>query len=326
MSKVTGRGEINYDIEIFKIGTTTGTYSKSKMELDSGYHINSFKFFPINNEQFIVAGYSSVIGKNSKYNQPSGIFKFNMLDSIQKIDTMSIPTAIVNQNLKPREVSLNKSLSRRYGKDWKPTIKYLSPVNLILDKDGGMILIGEQRIPITRNYVIPLPIPGGALITSTLSSHMLYNDVLISRFNADGTNSWIKKLAKRQETTNSVDFFGLHKRGLSFKLIKGETDLYIFYVDQLKNLTLPSDKNPAELNDDGNHGFLTVHKINAITGKVNKAALFDVERIQELKTKGFNIFNITYSRKDEVVFEVYMESLKDKSILNIGFLTHINLK
>lgn len=326
MSKVTGRGEINYDIEIFKIGTTTGTYSKSKMELDSGYHINSFKFFPINNEQLIVAGYSSVIGKNSKYNQPSGVFKFNMLDSIQKIDTMSIPTAIVNQNLKPKEVSLNKSLSRRYGKDWKPTIKYLSPVNLILDKDGGIILIGEQRIPIIRNYVIPLPIPGGAVITSTLSSHMLYNDVLISRFNADGTNSWIKKLAKRQETTNSVDFFGLHKRGLSFKLIKGETDLYIFYVDQLKNLTISPTKKPAELNDDGNHGFLTVHKINTITGKVNKAALFDVERIQELKTIGFNIFNITSFRKDEVVFEVYMDSLKDKSILNIGFLTLINLQ
>jgi len=321
MIKVTGSGGINYDIEIFKIGTSTGIYSKSKIELDSGYHINAIKFFPINNEQLIVAGYSSVVGKLSKYNEPSGIFKFNLLDSIRKIDTLSFPTAIVNQNLKPSELALNTSAIRRFGSKWKPTIKNLTLEHLILDKDGGMILIGEQQIPIIRNYGTPIP---GAAILIVSSAHILYNDVLISKFNADGTSAWMKKLAKRQETTNRVDFLGLHKRGLSFKLFEGDDEMYIFFVDQLKNLTLSSTKKPSELNDDGNHGYLMVHKINTTTGKINKAALFDVEQIQDIKTNKFNIFNSSSFGKDKIVFETFTTSIIDGK--DIGFLTRINLK
>jgi len=324
MFKITASGAINYDIEIFKIGTTTGIYSKSKIELDSGYHINSFKFFPISNEQLIVAGYSSVVGRLSKFNEPSWIFKFNILDSIRKIDTLSIPTEIVHQNLKQSEVNFNNSMLRRYGSKWKPSIKKLIPEYLILDKDGGMILIGEQQTPIFRNYVIPLPIPGGAVFTSTISEHMLYNDVLISKFNADGTNAWIKKLAKRQETTNRVDFLGLRRRGLSFKLHEGDGEIYIFFVDQLKNLTLPSNKTPAELNDDGNHGYLMAHKINTTSGKINKAALFDVEKIQNKQTNKFNIFNSTSFGKYEVVFEVFTKPMTKGT--ETGSLTRVNLK
>jgi hypothetical protein len=322
--RVLGSGAINYDLEIFKIGIETGSYTKSKIELDSGYHINSFKFFPISNEQLIGAGYSSVVGRNSKFNQTSGMFKFNVLDKERKIDICFIPTAIVNQNLKKSEVALNTSLERRYGKYFKPVLKDLMPEYLVLDKDGGLILIGEQQIPIVRNYGY-----GSGFVVS--SAHVLYNDVLVSKFNNDGSLVWIKKLAKRQETTNRIDFFGLHKRGLSFKLVEGENDLYLLYMDQFKNLKLPSDKKPAELNDDGDHGFLTAYKINKSSGASSKAAIVDVQLIRGLKTNNFNISSITSFQNDEFLFEGYYDNediteahLRLTNVL--GFLTLINLK
>lgn len=331
--KVTGTGAINYDLEIFKIGVTTGTYSKWEIALDSGYHINSFKIFPLTNDQLIGAGYSSVVGKNSKFNQTSGMFKFNLLDKERKIDMLPIPTAIVNQNLKKSEVALNTSLERRYGKYFKPILKDLVPENLILTKDGGMILIGEQNIPIERHYGTMLPVGGFAIGYGFMvaSPHMLYNDVLVSKFNKDGSMSWIKKLAKRQETTNRIDFFGLQKRGLSFKLVEGENDLYILYMDQFKNLKLPSDKKPAELNDDGDHGFLTAYKINKSSGVSSKAAILDAQRIRGLKTNNFNISGINSFKKDQFLFEGYYDN-EDMSeahlrLTNVlGFLTLVNLK
>lgn len=326
--RITNKGEINYDLEIFKIGIETGSYTKLKIDLDSGYHINSFKFFPINNELLIGAGYSSVIGKNDKFQQTSSMFKFNLLDMERKIDMQPIPTEIVNQNLKKSEIALNTSLERRYGTYYKPMLKDLVPENLILDKDGGLILIGEQQIPVIKHYVAPLP---GGFIVHTTSPHMLYNDVLISKFNTDGSSAWVKKLAKRQETTNRIDYFGLHKRGLSFKLVEGENDLYILYMDQLKNLTLLPTKNPAELNDDGDHGFLTAYKINRSSGASSKAAILDVRQIKGLKTHNFNLSSINSFQKDKFLFEAYYDN-KDKSeevirLTNVlGFLTHINLK
>ncbi|MBL4593317.1 MAG: hypothetical protein JKX68_05805 [Flavobacteriales bacterium] len=325
--RVTERGAINYDLEIFKIGIKTGNFTKSKIVLDSGYHINSFKFFPINNEQLIGAGYSSVVGRNDKFHQTSGVFKFNLLDKERKIDMLPIPTDLVNQNLKKSKVALNTSLSRRYGKYFKPVLKDLVPENMILEKDGGMILIGEQQIPIERHYVVPGP---GVIVYSS-TQHMLYNDVLISKFNTDGSSAWMKKLAKRQETTNRIDFFGLQKRGLSFKLVEGEKDLYLLYVDQFKNLKLPSDKKPAELNDDGNHGFLTAYKINRTTGAASKAAILDVQQIRGLRTNNFNISGINTFQKDQFLFEGYYNN-EDMSeahlrLTNVlGFLTLVNLK
>lgn len=326
--RVTNKGEVNYDLEIFKIGIETGSFTKIKIELDSGYHINSFKFFPINNELLIGAGYSSVIGKNSKFNQTSGMFKFNLFDNERKIDMLPIPAEIVNQNLKKSKIALNTSSVRRYGKYFKPELKDLVPENLILDKDGGMILIGEQQIPVIKHYVAPLP---GSFIVHTTSPHMLYNDVLISKFNADGSSAWVKKLAKRQETTNRIDYFGLHKRGLSFKLVEGENDLYILYMDQLKNLALLPTQNPVELNDDGDHGFLTAYKINRSSGASSKAAILDVQQIKGLKTHNFNISSINSFQKDKFLFEGYYDN-KNKTeevyrLTNVlGFLTQINLK
>jgi hypothetical protein len=102
-------------------------------------------------------------------------------------------------------------------------------------------------------------------------------------------------------------------------------------MDQIKNLNLTFDKKPTELNDDGNHGFLTVCKINRNSGITSKAAILNVQKIKGLKTNNFNISGINYFKKDQFIFEgYYTNGVMSKPHLRLtnvfGFLTHVNLK
>ena len=324
--KATKTGVINYDLEVFKIGVTSGSFTKSKILLDSGYHINSFKFFQIGSDQLIAAGYSSIIGRNSKFNQTSGAFKFSLLDKESKIDTFSFSETIANQNLKKSEITLNVSNKRRYKKEWKSPIKNLIPKNLILEKDGSFILIGEQQEEAISHAVFPTPI--GMVHKTTVK--MLFNDILISKFNKNGSLDWMKKLAKRQDVVYGVDFFGLDKKSLSFKLVEGEKDLYILYLDQLKNLKLPLTKKPEKFNDD-DYGMLTAYKINRKSGVGGKTLILDVNWINGLQTVDFNLEGISAFGKDQFVFEGYYNngdmSESHLRLTNVlGFLTCVNLK
>jgi hypothetical protein len=314
--RVTSGGKINYDLVIFKFGANSGSFTKSKITLDFGSHINSFKFFRIDYKQLIGAGYSSIIGKNSKFYQTSGAFKFNLLDRNKRIDIFSFPEAIVNQHLKQKKITSNISMKRRYKNEWKSPIENLVPVNLTIEKDGSFILIGEQQEHAISHAVFPTPIG----IVHKTTEKMLFNDILISKFNDNGSLAWMKKLAKRQVTNFGVDFFGLDKKGLSFKMIEGKEDLYILYKDQLKNLKLPLTKKPARFNND-DYGMLMAYKINRITGEGGKALIIDVQRINGLSTLDFNLSGISQLRKDQFVFEGFY---KNKDIL--GFLTLVNLK
>ena len=217
--------QINYDVELFRIDGETGRLDQTRLKLDSTECINSMKFFKLNNKEIVCAGYSSIIGKNDKKNQTSGVFVIYDLHKNPISKVYPIPLNIVNQNVKQAKINTNKSLQIRYGRYYRPTIDFLVPEMLHLCNDGSILIVGEQQKPIIRNYA-----------TVGTGYHMLYEDVLFTKINQDGTLSWMKKLAKRQETTNRIKFDGLEKRGMSFKHVKGANHLYLLYSDHIKNL------------------------------------------------------------------------------------------
>ncbi|MBL4593315.1 MAG: hypothetical protein JKX68_05795 [Flavobacteriales bacterium] len=300
---------IGSDFILFKIAAQTGILSKNKIEIASDQIIENLKLFQISDKSIICAGYTLVIA--SLEGSESGIFKYNILDTTPEIDHYVIPLKIVYQNATKIRLNSFEAGHSSYKKVYSLSIKSLVPELLFVDKDGSMLLIGEQNIPISRNYGAFVPASSGiSPLIGISSGHMLYNDVLITKFNKDGSLAWVNKLAKHQETVNRTRFDGLEKRGLSYKFIDGENDLYIIYTDHKKNLNLDSIKAPKP-NDFGNEGVLVAYEINKNSGVGKKTPIFEVRKIKEIRTSKFSLSRMVTKKKDELIIEIYDGSFKD---------------
>ena len=300
---------IGSDFILFKIAAQTGILSKNKIEIASDQIIENLKLFQISDKSIICAGYTLVIA--SLEGSESGIFKYNILDTTPEIDHYVIPLKIVYQNATKIRLNSFEAGHSSYKKVYSLSIKSLVPELLFVDKDGSMLLIGEQNIPISRNYGAFVPASSGiSPLIGISSGHMLYNDVLITKFNKDGSLAWVNKLAKHQETVNRTRFDGLEKRGLSYKFIDGENDLYIIYTDHKKNLNLDSIKAPKP-NDFGNEGVLVAYEINKNSGVSKKTPIFEVRKIKEIRTSKFSLSRMVTKKKDELIIEIYDGSFRD---------------
>ena len=132
---------------------------------------------------------------------------------------------------------------------------------VIANADGSMEILGEEYKVVSHTTY------NGR--SSTTYTNYYYDDILDMRIDAKGEMVWTKKIPKRQ--------VGSAGRGsMSFYAFTQNSCTYLFYTDNIKNLKLSLDKEPATHNDNLG-GYLVYYKIDP-AGNITKGDLFDYKR------------------------------------------------
>ena len=294
--RVTKDKNINYDIELIKVDTKTGKLTQTKVSLENKKFMGSLRLFEVADNHIVCAGYYSIGGKNGKdFSDANGIFKFDLQkgNGTPKIDYYDIPLDIINQNVKESTVKKN---SKKEDAEEKTALADLEPELFYISNDGSIYFIGEQQFFVTRTTV-------DSKGNSRSYTVYFYNDILVTKINKDGSLAWMKKLPKKQRGS-------LPKGELSFTFVEGENDLNLIYMDNVKNLTLSSTDVP-EYHVDGAGGFLTVYKVNFISGAVKKISILDSKDVKGTKIYQFSTDRISSNVNDEFNFEVYKKQKED---------------
>jgi hypothetical protein len=154
------------------------------------------------------------------------------------------------------------------GKKKLPNGYDLYLYDVLLDSDGGLSIIGENfHYFIRREHSI-----------------FFHEEIFITRIDANGKISWMKKIPKRQK--------GHHPfRDMSFEILPDNRHNYFLYVDNVKNLELPPTELPA-YHFSGQGGFIVVCKVDNLTGDMQKFPILDIRRVQGIEILGFTLDRI----------------------------------
>jgi hypothetical protein len=187
----------------------TGEY---KIELEKKF-INDLAFEFVD-DQIVVSGFYGL--KNSQ--DISGIFymRLNRLTGDTKAeDVYEFPKEFVAEFYTQKQVDK----ADKKGKDLEvPRMVFRS---FIVEDDGSALLVAEQHYIIERCYT-------DSRGNVRCVYYYYYNDIIVTRVNADGEIEWCIKIPKK-----SVDTVG----GYYLGYLMGETDdyLYFFFNDHLEN-------------------------------------------------------------------------------------------
>ena len=164
------------------------------------------------NDEIVVSGFYS----NDRYNSIAGSFYLRMNAG----DLM-----IQASGLNPLDQNVVSALigSKRAEKGKEVPRMHLQ--HIIVHKDGGSTLVGEQYWIRERNeYSL-----NGGYYTRQIYYYM---DLVIVKYNIDGSVNWAKAIPKRQESINDNGEFS------SIAIANRDDELFIVFNDNAKNLEL----------------------------------------------------------------------------------------
>jgi hypothetical protein len=294
----SGKKVANYAVELFKINIESGNVRITPIKLENRLLSKVLLYESAKNEM-ICAGFYTSHG-SSDVNFFSGrmstdgicLFKLNKDGGVYNKNYYEIPVEIMNQYERKAKQKRN---DRKEAKG-KAQFEHLTLRNCTVQDDGSIIIIGEQYHyknvsgdPMKPRYVY------------------YYDDMLITKINPEGKLDWMKKLPK-QQYSNSPS-----KGGMSFSYIQDKENgqHYLMYLDNIKNVELSLDKQPAK-HLDGAGGFLTSYKIDDKSGKVSKEPLFDMREIKgDYNVKQFHTGRITHTSDNESLVELYKGKKED---------------
>ncbi len=198
----------------------------------------------------------------------------------------------MNQNASGK---VQRKNDRKEGDD-KAEFADISLSDINIEPDGSLMLVGEQYYVRAHYSYSPT---GGTTVTYTYH----YNDLLVTKILPSGKLAWMKKLPKRQQGSRG-------RGGMSFRYYDDNKDYYFIYLDNEKNLDLPSDKVPSK-HVDGQGGFLTVYKVNGKTGESTKTLVLDTRDVKGTEVYQFAPSRVVNTGKMEFVFEAYKKKKED---------------
>lgn len=205
------------------------------------------------------------------------------------------PSDIIKSFMSDREKK-NADKKEEKGKDLG--IDYLKIRAIYKMKNGSTTIVSEQFHVVTRTYY------NGRTTQTTYDSYA--EDVFAMNIGENGKMKWVKKIPKSQ---HSNDSYGPQ---LSIKSYAIDNDLHVFYVDNLKNLNLPTTEAP-KWHEQGRGGFLTGVKFDE-NGNQTKYNLGEIEKyetnfyIREFVDGGLN--NIISSERKHKMNTLYSIRIK----------------
>ena len=275
--------EANYHIEIFTVKLGSDKIIIAKLE-DKDKFVNSLQLFDDQKSSGIIAGgyYSNGKGKNFQDNS-DGVLTFKVKEdgSIADKNYYDIPVEIINQYESTKTKNRNERKEEN-GEGAKFT--FLKLKNLKLLEDGSIVLIGEQFIENTQNSL-----NGGGQITT-----IKYNDILVAKINSDGKLGWMRKVPKQQ--------FGFAANDGTFKFLSTSDNLFLLYLDNIKNIDLTPDQEPVRhINGEG--GYLTSVKMDLADGSFTKTSILNTRDVENFKLQRFSPFNTVDLNDNSFVIE-----------------------
>jgi hypothetical protein len=284
--------EANYHIEMFVIKSGSNKIEISKFDNKDKF-INKLWLFDTGKDYLICGGFYSN-GKGD-FDDCDGIiaFKIKPDGTIYDKTFHEIPLEVLNQYESEKTKKKNEKKERK-GDDAK--FSDLELIDLAVNEDGSIVLVGEQYFVVTHTSYSP---QGGT--RTTYMYH--YCDMLVSKINADGKLGWMKKIPK-----NQVGAAG--KGGMSYKYFNTNGNHYFVFLDNVKNIDLPLDKAPAR-HSDGQGGYLTSVKISDSDGVLTKGSILNSRDVEDFKIYQFATNRIVKTSENSFLLEVYKKKKED---------------
>lgn len=269
-----GKGEnrkANYFMELFKVDVGNKSIKTTKIEVKDNFIKDSWIYEGDENAIYCAGFYNKMTGGFNRSDNADGLFliRLNKDGGMADKNFYEIPLEVLNQYTKAG----GKPVKEKKEKDDKAEFDYLELVELVIQKDGSILIIGEQRY---------LEVSTSQRGVSYYTLHR--NDMLISKINPDGQLAWMKKLPKRQAGN-------INSKSLGFKRLSCEGIHYLFFVDNDKNLKLGLNERPAR-HIEGLGGFLTAYIINDQTGEVSKKMVLNPAKLKN----GMEVFQLGLNR------------------------------
>lgn len=291
--------EANYHMEMFRLTQGNAEISTTKIDLGDKF-INGISLFESFDNYMICAGFYTN-GLNNELKNADGLFTFKITREGNLIDekTYEIPLEVLNQYVKNR----TKKRNERKDEDGKAEFENMRLRDLIFDKDGSLVLIGEQT------FIIAHHTKNGVYYTYH------YNDILISKIAPSGELAWMKKVPKRQKGKPKMgevyDTSKTYQGGMSYSYFHTNGNHYLVFLDNVKNMELELDEIPAR-HDDGHGGYLTSYKISDFDGNLSKGSILDTREVAEdLEVYQFNNDRVVKTAENEFVVEFYKKKKED---------------
>jgi len=226
-------------LSVFKITKESSKPKEKELIIDQNSYIREFIIGEGFGESMLISGYYRPSKKSFVY---TGYYTavFNPatmeLERVQKYEfkedlVSSFETARTKRKL-------DKDLEK--GKDIG--IPYMIMREVLKRPDGGWYVVGEQH------HVVLLIDNSGRTTKHTWKFY--YQDIIVSSINAFGEEEWIKKLPKNQLSQYSTyssfgilairptEYFITSNFGSGTSAFVHNNDLYVFYLDNIKNKNL----------------------------------------------------------------------------------------
>lgn len=154
--------------------------------------------------------------------------------------------------------------------------------NIVTMKDGSIALIGEIF------YITTYTDSKGNTHTT-----YHYNDVIITKLDANGELDWMQKLYKRSTSE-------------SFRQFSSENNLYVFFT------SFGPKEVDGEVVENKVAAYVTAHKIDSKSGEVKKLFLFTRGMIDGQKVYQYSLSRIIAINENNWAVELYIKKKKDR--------------
>jgi len=282
----------------------------------AGFYNNGFKSFAEKMNGGNSINKISTRIYNKWKNHADGICLFKMNKDLKIVDRKyyEIPLEILNQY--ERQGVQNKNNKR----DEKGVAQFesLELRNFITQKDGSIILIGEQnyvrgfeQVNVWKfDHKTKLSSFGADLNRDEFTEY--FNDLLITKIDNKGKMLWMRKLPKQQSGNTSLLRLTTQTGGLSFNYSYNESteQHYISFLDNGKNINLGINDSPC-IHMEGKGGFFTCYTIDDMQGSVNKHSIFNLSDINGYKLYQFYTHRVTPLNNGEFLIEAYKKDKED---------------
>ncbi len=229
----------------------------------------------------------------------NGLYSFKMTPDgkVSNVVNYEFPIALINQYNSDRQQEKNEAREAN-GKAGIPDLKMLE---FVAQKDGSFIILGEQQ-----------SIRVEMVITST-STVNHFDNVVMTKINANGTVAWSVKLPKRQAMVTGDNYMPYAEGQLGVKYVENNGEHYVLFVDNPKNANLELNKVPAE-HKNGAGGYLSAFKVDDKDGSVERHTVADLENLDGIKAYQFQVTRINGVAEKTFLLEVYKKDKQDAMI------------
>jgi len=289
--KKRGEEKANYHLEILKIIPDAKETTPISLEVDERL-LTTIWMYENSKGEMVCVGYYS---KNKKMENTDGLVSFK-LTTDGKITAQrfyEIPLEVLNQFVSDREARKNA----RKEEDGEAEFKALQLNRVETLADGSMLVVGEQK------YTITYYTTSQGMTRAQTTYHL--DNLLVAKVSANGELAWMKKIPKKQTSSNPSGF-----KNLAYRYFLGTQNHYILFLDNAKNEKLLPNEKPVS-HVDGQGGFMTIYQINDKTGELNRKSLLDTRDVMGMELYQVAPYRVLATEPNRLVFEAYKKGKED---------------